>query len=132
MSKRRYLAQAIMIVFGVALWVLGFMDVVDAFWAGMGSALIVVGALRVVRMVRFVKDENYREKVEIAVKDERNQFIRNKAWAWTGYLFVMIAAVLTIVFRVMGQETLSMVCSGAVCLMVVLYWGSCFLLSRKY
>ena len=131
MNNRRYLAQAIIILFGVALWVLGFMDVVDAFWSGMGSALIVVGAVRAVRMVRFARDENYREKVETAVKDERNQFIRNKAWAWTGYLFVMVAAVLSIVFRVMGQEVLSMACSGAVCLMVVLYWGAYLLLSRK-
>ena len=132
MNNRRYLAQAIIILFGVALWVLGFMDVVDAFWAGMGSALIVVGAVRAVRMVRFAKDENYREKVETAVKDERNHFIRNKAWGWTGYLFVMVAAVLSIVFRVMGQEVLSMACSGAVCLMVVLYWGAYLLLSRMY
>ena len=131
MNNRRYLAQAIIILFGVALWVLGFMDVVDAFWSGMGSALIVVGAVRAVRMVRFARDENYREKVETAVKDERNQFIRNKAWAWTGYLCVMVAAVLSIVFRVMGQEVLSMACSGAVCLMVVLYWGAYLLLSRK-
>ena len=132
MNNRRYLAQAIMILFGVALWVLGFVGVVDAFWAGMGSALIVVGAVRVVRMVRFAKDENYREKLETAAKDERNQFIRNKAWAWTGYLFVLIVAVLTIVFKAMGQEVLSMACSGAVCLMVVLYWGAYLLLSHKY
>ena len=38
----------------------------------------------------FSKNEAYREKIEIEEKDERNHFIRNKAWAWAGYLYVMI------------------------------------------
>ena len=72
------------------------------------------------------------EKIEIEEKDERNRFIRNKAWAWAGYLFVMIMSVATIVLKVIGQELLMMAASGSVCLVLVLFWISYYVLKRKY
>ena len=66
------------------------------------------------------------------MSDERNKFIRLKAWSWAGYLFVMIAAVGSIVFKLVGREDLMMFCSGAVCLVVVLYWVSYIVLKNKY
>ena len=111
---------------------MAFAGKVDMFWNGMGSGLLVVGALQLLRQYRFSKNEAYREKIEIEEKDERNQFIRNKTWAWTGYLFVLIAAVLCIIFKIVGQEVLSFAASGAVCLMLVLYWISYFILRKKY
>ena len=129
---RRVVAYVLFAAIGVTLLVLGAMGVVDSFWSGMGSALLVVAALRFVGMIRFHKSEAYREKVETAASDERNRFLRDRAWAWTGYLFVLIASVCTIAFKVAGQELLSMASGYAVCLMLVLYWGAYFILRRKY
>ena len=129
---RRIIASICYVVLGAVLLALGIMEVVDEFWSGMGGALIVVGILQVVRFLRYRNSEEYREKTEIANKDERNQFIRNKAWAWSGYLFVLIAAVATITFKVAGQDTLSFAASMALCLLLVLYWVSFLILSRKY
>jgi uncharacterized membrane protein len=92
----------------------------------------VVGIIQLVRFYRLKNNEAYREKMEIEVSDERNHFIRNKAWAWSGYLFILIAAVACIVFKIMGQDLLSMAASGAVCLMLILYWISFIILKRKY
>ena len=129
---RRMIASACYVVLGAVLLALGMMDVVDEFWSGMGGALIVVGVLQVVRFFRYRNNEEYREKTEIANKDERNHFIRNKAWAWSGYLFVLIAAVATIALRIAGQDALSFAASMAVCLLLVLYWVSFLVLSKKY
>ena len=129
---RKTVAYIGMIVLGVTLIGLGVAEIVDSFWSGMGSALVAVSAIRLVQMYRLYKDEVYREKMETEIKDERNRFLRNKAWAWAGYLFILIAAVLSIVLRVLGQELLSMAASGAVCLVVVLYWGSYMILKKKY
>ena len=129
---RRIIASICYVVLGAVLLTLGIMEVVDEFWSGMGGALIVVGILQVVRFFRYRNSEEYRERAEIASKDERNQFIRNKAWAWSGYLFVLIAAVATIAFKVAGQDTLSFAASMALCLLLVLYWVSFLILSRKY
>ena len=121
-----------LIVAGLALIGLGFAEIVDEFWSGMGSALLVMGAIRLLRFYRLKKNECYREKMETAVTDERNQFIRMKAWSWAGYLFIMVSAVATIIFRILSQDLLSQFASYAVCLMLVLYWVSYFVLKKKY
>ena len=132
MKEKSYLVSIIYIVLGVILIGLSFAGVVDEFWNGMGSALFVVGAIQLIRRYRLEKNEAYREKVEMERNDERNKFIRNKAWAWSGYLFVMIMAVSCIVLKIAEQDLLSMAASGSVCLMVALYWCSYYLLRRKY
>jgi uncharacterized membrane protein len=130
--ERRIVAYVLYIVLGAVLVGLGILEILDSFWSGMGGAWIAVGAIRIVQMVRYSKDKGYQEKMDTALKDERNQFIRNKAWAWSGYMFVIIAAVATIVFRLMGQELLSMAASFAICILLVLYWVSYVVLNRKY
>lgn len=131
-QDKRIIANTIYIVLGVAFLVLGILEVIDAFWSGMGSALIAIGTLRIVQFYRFRKDETYREKVEIELKDERNQFLRIRAWSWAGYLFILIAAVSTIVFKLLGQDLLSIAAGAAVCLMILLYWFSYLILQKKY
>ena len=120
------------ILLGLGLLVLGLVEVVDSFWSGMGSSLLVVGLLQMIRYMRLRKDQDYQEKVEVESKDERNRFIRNKAWAWAGYLFILVSAVAVIVLKALGQELLSVAASVAMGLMLVLYWVSYFLLRKKY
>ena len=131
MDKKNIYPIALLIA-GLALIGLGFAEIVDEFWSGMGSALLVIGAIRLLRYYRLKKNASYREKMETAVTDERNQFIRMKAWSWAGYLFIMVSALCTIIFRILGQDLLCQVSSGAVCLMLVLYWISFFVLKKKY
>ena len=132
MKTKAYLVSISYILIGVVLIGLGFAGKVDEFWNGMGSALLVIGVIQMIRRYRFDKNDAYREKVEIETNDERYKFIRNKAWAWAGYLFVMIMAVASIVLKVFGQDILSIAASGAVCLVLVLFWGSYLILKRKY
>lgn len=129
---KRMIFSIIWVVLGTVLIALAFAGKVDVFWNGVGSGLLVVGVLQLLRQYRFSKNEAYREKIEIEEKDERNHFIRNKTWAWAGYLFVLIAAVLCLIFKIVGQDILSLASSGAVCLMLVLYWISYLILKRKY
>ena len=132
MKIRRILAGVICVVLGVVLICLSGAEITDEYWSGMGGALIAVGIMRTIQFYRFRKDDTYREKVETELSDERNRFIRNKAWAWSGYLFILIAAVASIVLRVLGEELLSNAAGLVVCLMIVLYWISFIILRRKY
>ena len=122
----------VLLVAGLVLTGLGMAEIVDEFWSGMGSALLVMGIIRLLRFYRLKKNDSYREKMETAQTDERYQFIRMKAWSWAGYLFIMVSAVATIILRVLGQDLLSQFASFAVCLMLVLYWISYFVLKKKY
>lgn len=130
--NRRILTYILFILFGVAMWILGMRGIVDEFWSGMGTALLLIGILRLIRMYRFQKDETYREQVEIATTDERNQFIRSRAWAWTGYLFILITGSSVLILKLMGQDLLSQAASWAVCLMSLLYWSTYHILKKKY
>ena len=131
-QDKRIIANILYIVLGAAFLVLGILEIIDAFWSGMGGALIAVGVIRIVQFYRFRKDETYREKVEIEMKDERNQYLRIKAWAWAGYLFILIAAVSTIVFKLLGQDLLSMAAGFAICFIMLLYWVCYLVLRKKY
>lgn len=131
-GDKRMIANIIFIMLGVALLGLGIAEIVDAFWSGMGSALVAVGVIRMVHFVRFRKDETYREQFKIDTTDERHRFIQNKAWAWTGYLFVLAAAVCSIVFKLLGQDLLFIAAGFSVCFMMVVYWLCYMFLNKKY
>ena len=136
--RNRYLPLAILyIVLGVALFIAA--QIVDLggttlaqILPGMGGALFGVGIVRLVMGIKLEKDPEYRENYEIEVNDERNRYLRMKAWSWAGYMFVLIAAVATIVLAVMDKKELMMMASSGVCIMILLYWVSYMIVRKKY
>ena len=132
MNNKRFIASIVEIILGVVLSVCGAIGLLDSYWTGMGGGLIGVGIVFLIRSIRYRRNPEYKEEVDIEMSDERNKFIRLKAWSWAGYLFVMIAAVASIAFKLAGREDLMMFCSGAVCLVLVLYWVSYMVLKNKY
>lgn len=119
-------------IVGAVLLTLADLKIVDEFWGLIGTVLFVCGALRLVRTIRLNRSDKYREKMEVADTDERLKFIRNKAWAWTGYLFIIFAAVAGLVLKILGQDLIAFVICMAMCGMLILYWVTFFILSRKY
>ena len=135
MKNRDIVLSIIYIVLGAAFFVASQVaDLGDSTIAqilpGMGGALIAIGAIRMYRGIRLEKDKAYRENFEVEVHDERNQWLRMKAWSWAGYLFVMISACATLVFAIIDKKELMQEASYAVCVMLVLYW-ICYLIVRK-
>ena len=132
MSKKRMIVQIMEIVVGIILLGLGVTGKVDEFWSGMGGALIGVGVMRLIQILRYRNNEAYRENVDTERNDERNQFLHMKAWQLTAGWFVIIAAIGTFAFKFTGREDLMMLCSGSVCLMITLYWVIYLCLRKKY
>ena len=131
MSKRIYMS-VFWVVLGGVLVALELTGRIEEYWGSMGFAMMVVGLIQIVRLARYKRDAEYREAVDVQNNDERNRFLANKAWAWAGYWLVLICAVGTIVFKLLGREDLMMFSSGVVCLMLVLYWVCYTVLKRKY
>ena len=132
MKNKRLISISLEIAIGIVLTVCGYAGVIDAYWSGMGTALVIVGALMLVRQIRYRIDETYKENVDVEVNDERNQYIRIKAWSWAGYFFVMAGAFGSIIFKILHQDSLSMFAGCSVCLIMVLYWISYLILKKKY
>lgn len=130
--SRRIFVSICWVLLGAVLVGCSLAGLIEEFWNGMGTAFLVVGGLQIVKHIRYRTNETYREKVDTENQDERNRFIAGKAWAWAGYLFVLIAAAASIVFKLMGREELMLLASSGVSLMVLLYWLSYMILRKKY
>ena len=132
MRKNDLIFGSIWLALGIGLVTLGIFETLDEFWSGMGAALLIMGAARLLRGYRLGKSEAFREKMEINTTDERMRFIRMKAWSWAGYLFVILAGISTIVLYLLDNHPLSQAASLGVFLMIALYWISFFVLKKKY
>ena len=136
--NRRYIALGVIyIILGIALFIASqIVDLGNSVMAqilpGMGGAIFGVGVVRLVMGIRLEKDKEYRENYEIEVNDERNRYLRMKAWSWAGYSFVLIGSVATIIFAAADKKELMMLTSGSVCLVLVLYWISYLIVRNKY
>ena len=131
-GKKKMALSIFWMVLGAALIGCNMAGLVGEIWSGMGGGLLAVGGIQVYRQLKYRRNEEYREKVDIAMEDERNRFIRSKAWAWAGYLFVIIAAVGSLILRFAGKDELADMAAYGVALLVFLYWFSYMVLSRKY
>lgn len=131
-SNKRMIASIVWIVVGIILFSCNLAGILDDYWSGMGTALIVVGVLQLIRHIKYRTNEAYREAVDVEVNDERNKYLAMKAWSWAGYWFVMIAAVGSIVLKILGHDELVPMAAGGVCLVMVLYWLSYLHLKKKY
>lgn len=128
--NQKLLFSVLWLLLGGALLIFSFTGLTDKFWAGMGCGLVGVGVGQLIRQLRYKTDAAYREQVDVANSDERNKFLSGRAWTWAGFLFVLLSAIGSIVFRIMGYDQLSSFASGSICLMMVLYWLSYLLLQK--
>lgn len=132
-NNRKLALSVFWIILGAVLLGLSVAEVLDSsMYAGMGGGLIAVGALQVARNLRYRKDPDFREKIDTEANDERNRFIRMKSWSWAGYIVVLVEGVGAIVALVLGKRELQLALSYSVYLILVAYWISYLVLSRKY
>ena len=132
MNNKRFIASIVEIILGFVLWICSAIGLMDSYWGGMGAGLMGIGIVFLIRSIRYKRDPEYKEEYDVEMNDERNKFIRLKAWSWAGYLYVMLAAVGSIAFKLMGREDLMFFCSGSVCLVLVLYLISYVIVKNKY
>ena len=128
----RFIVSILEILIGAALRVLGLTGVLDEFWEGMGTGLIVVGMLMFIRQIRYRTNAEFKEELDVKEKDERNRFIAMKSWSWAGYTYVLVAAVGTIVAKILGHDDIMMMLSRSVCFILVFYWLFYLILQKRY
>ncbi len=132
-NKGRFSLSIFWVVLGATLVGLSVAGVLDSsLYAGMGGALVIIGVLQLVRNYKYRTDPAYKEKIDVQLSDERNEFIRNKSWRWAGFVAVIVEGIGMVVAIVLGQETVQLVLSYSICLILVAYWVSWLVMSRMY
>lgn len=130
--KKRMAFSVLWIVLGLALMGAHAAGLTDDYWSGMGTVLFVVGALQMIRWIRYETDKAYKARMDVEAGDERNRFLAGRAWAWAGYLYVIIAATASMLYKLSGNDLMTQMAARSVCLLMLLYAGSYFVLRRKY
>ncbi|MCI7727114.1 MAG: hypothetical protein MSH58_08275 [Clostridiales bacterium] len=131
-SNRRMILSIVWIVLGASLLGANLTGLLGDYWSGLGGGLLGVGVVQTIRNIRYLRSAEYREKVDTTNQDERNKFLANKAWAWAGYLYVLTAAIATIVFQIIGKTELATAAGFSVCIIMVFHWLSYLYLQKKY
>ena len=132
MKNHRVFLSIFWVILGAALVGCRAAGLVEEYWGSMGVAFVVIGVLQIARYIQYRRSADYRAKVDTANQDERNRFLANKAWAWAGYLYVMIAAVASIALKLLGHDLLCQAAAFSVCGIMVLYWVCYLVLQKKY
>ncbi|MBQ8129884.1 MAG: hypothetical protein IJ175_06520 [Clostridia bacterium] len=131
-NNKRLTLSVFWIVLGTVLTALSAKEVLDSQYSSMGTVFIVIGAMQVIRNIRYRKDPEYRERINTEFSDERNSFLRMKSWSWAGYIVVLVESVGVVVAMILGERTVQLVLSYSVCLILCVYWITYLVLSRKY
>lgn len=131
-GNKRLIASVIEIVIGFVLSTLSFSGMIDEYWGGMGTALVITGGIFLFRQILYKTNSEYQQSVDVEVNDERNKFISMKAWSWAGYFFVVIAAVASIVLKIISLDEYVRFTSGSICIIMILYWISYMVIRKKY
>ncbi len=132
-NNKKLILSIFWMILGAVLLGLSVTEVLDSsIYAGMGGGLIAVGALQLARNLRYRKDPEYREKIDTEANDERNSFLRMKSWSWTGYIVVLAEGFGSVAAMVLGKRELQLTLAYSVWLILVIYWVTYLVLSKKY
>ena len=132
-NNRRLLLSVFWTVLGAVLLTLSIMEkIASGIFSGMGGALMAIGILQIIRNVKYRKNSDYKEKIDILEKDERCKYLRLKAWGWAGYLVVLLEAIGSVIAMILGEQLIMQVLLVSVALIVGIYAISYMILNRKY
>ena len=132
-NNKKLVLSIFWIVLGIILIAVDMAGIVGSeILSGMGGGFIGVGALQVVRNLKYRNDTEYKTKIDIEANDERNQYLRMKAWSFAGYMFVIIAAVVSLVLMLIGRMEIGQTVSYCLCAELALFYISYIVLKKKY
>lgn len=102
------------------------------FFTAFGSALIVMGLLRIRQYRKITRDDRSIRQQELTETDERNRMIAERAKSWAFSFSILAAGLAVIVLSLLGYHALALPFAWSVCAMTVLYWICWFIVQKKY
>ena len=107
-------------------------DVVFMFFFAWGTALMVIGIVRLRQYRKLMASPEAMRAQEVAETDERNVMLANKAKSYAFFWYVLICSVAVIVLEFMNQVQIATSLAFSVCFLILLYWVCYYVLRRKY
>ncbi|MBO5366627.1 MAG: hypothetical protein J6A39_08415 [Peptococcaceae bacterium] len=131
--KQRLLTARIFLVAGPILMAVSIWKGLDnEFFFAWGTALLVIGIVRLRQYRKVMASPEAMRAQEIAETDERNIMLSSRAKSWAFGLYVLICGTAVIVLEFMNQVQIATALAFSVCALLVLYWICYHMLKRKY
>ena len=131
--KQRLIIALSYILVGIVLLAAAFAGKSDNyFFSAFGFALMVMGALRLLRYRKVTASEQTMRKQELTESDERFRMMAERARSWAFSLSIMAAGILVIILNLLGYQEEALPFAWFVGAMVALYWICWLIIRRKY
>ena len=130
--KIRFYFAVSYIIIGLTMIIVSFIiDGTSEYLSPFGTALLVVGIARARNHFLITKDDETIKKQQIVETDERIISISRKAKSFTLNLYIILACVSVIVLQILKITELATTIGLTVCVLLVIYWISYFVISKK-
>lgn len=120
------------IILGLAMIVIfNIIKPENSFLSYFGISLVVVGIAKTRNYFLITKNAETIKKQQIAENDERNIAIANKAKSISFIIYIVLVCIFIVVLNLLNQTALATILSSTVCVLIVIYWISYWIISRK-
>ncbi len=120
------------LIVGIVLFSLSLSGILDSFWSGCGGALVAVALMRLYSYYKFTTDAEYAKAATTNYHDERNNYLANKAAAFTLRWGLLALAVLVFALQIAGLREYSTMLGLVICALLLCYYGRYMYLKKKY
>ena len=132
LKQRLYIAVSY-IVIGLVLIAADVLNHFENYYfSSFGTALLIMGVIRLIRHRKITKDEASIHRQEVAETDERTLMMIEKARSWTFSYSVLIAGITVIVLSLMGYHDQAQPFAWYVCGQIGLFWVCWLIIRKKY
>lgn len=134
-KKKLSIRLTVAIIYAVAglamMVVFNLIGTPNEYLSTLGFALLLIGVVKIRRHFLITKSEDTIRRQEIAETDERNVSIANKAKSAAFILYVIAAGIAVVVLQFLQISEIANVLAMSISALVVFYWISYFIISRR-
>lgn len=130
--KKQNIKYIAFLAAGIILIIVSLLYSLDAFWTGLGSAFLFISVVRLFEIKKYQTDPAYAKQVDISNHDERQAFVSEKAMVLTMKLVIYIFLAAGLLLYLMGQAQYGQFCMYGVCVIMILYLLSSYIVNKKY
>ena len=130
--KKQNIKYIIFLIAGMALIIFSLIYHLNAFWTGMGSVFLFISVIRLFEIKKYQTDPVYAKHVDISNHDERQVFVSEKAMVLTMKLVIYIYLAAGIILYIIGQVQYGQLCMYCICIILILYLISSYIINKKY
>jgi hypothetical protein len=129
-NKAKMIYYVICLIVGIISFASGYKSD-NAYLYGFGTGLIVASSILLIKQIVINKDPKKLHQQEVAENDERNKMICTASFAITFRLSILLEAIFSVILAYKSLVDLSELLGFVVCIQLIIYLITYFIISKK-